>query len=190
MGESFTSSAELEIVKAIKEKVCFVALNYDEEAAAAEGSSQLDEVYELPDKRKITIPGKLRMQAPELIFKPELNGESCNSLHALAWKSVSSSDIDVRKDLCKNVILSGGTTMYAGIAERLKQELEALAPAGSESESLPLPTASTPSGRVPPPSPLLALSVPAGSARASTTSMVRPSSTASASELKYLLVKR
>ena len=38
----------------------------------------------------------------------------------------------MRKDLCKNVILSGGTTMYAGIAERLKQELEALAPAGSE----------------------------------------------------------
>ena len=132
MGESFTSSAELEIVKAIKEKVCFVALNYEEESVAAENSSQLDEVYELPDRRKITIGGKLRMQAPELIFQPQLNGESCKSLHALAWASVSNSDIDVRKDLCKNVILSGGTTMYSGISERLKQELEALAPAGSE----------------------------------------------------------
>jgi actin-related protein len=81
IGESFTSSAEMEIVKAIKEKCCFVALNYEDESQAAEGSSQLDEVYELPDKRKITIPGKLRMQAPELIFKPELNGESCKSLH-------------------------------------------------------------------------------------------------------------
>jgi actin-related protein len=132
MGESFTSSAELEIVKGIKEKVCFVSANYDEESVQAEGSSQMDEVFELPDKRKITIGGKIRMQAPELIFKPELNGESCKSLHALAWQSVTNSDIDVRKDLCKNVILSGGTTMYPGIADRLKSELETLAPAGAE----------------------------------------------------------
>jgi len=40
--------------------------------------------------------------------------------------------MDVRRDLLKNIILSGGTTMYEGIPERLKQEIEALAPAGSE----------------------------------------------------------
>lgn len=78
------------------------------------------------------MKGKVRMQTPELIFKPELNGMSCKSLHALAWNSVMSSDIDVRRDICKNVIMSGGTTMYEGIATRLKKELEALAPAGSD----------------------------------------------------------
>merc|ERR1719197_2186859 len=39
-GESFTSSAELEIVKDIKEKVCYVAQNYAEEVKDAQNSSE------------------------------------------------------------------------------------------------------------------------------------------------------
>jgi len=50
----------------------------------------------------------------------------------MTYASVTKSDIDIRKDLYKNLILSGGTTMYQGIADRLKSELQALAPAGSE----------------------------------------------------------
>jgi actin len=38
----------------------------------------------------------------------------------------------VRKELCKNVILSGGTTMYEGLADRLKNEVTNMLPAGSE----------------------------------------------------------
>ena len=37
-------------------------------------------------------------------------------------------DVDIRKDLYANVVLSGGTTMYAGIAERMQKEITALAP--------------------------------------------------------------
>ena len=74
----------------------------------------------MPDKRVITIPASVRMQCPELLFNPKLNGKSCKSLHALSYASVQASDVDVRKDLCKNIILSGGTTMYEGLADRLK----------------------------------------------------------------------
>ena len=128
MGESFTSSAELEIVRDIKEKLCYVAQNYDEEKAAANSSSEYDKQYTLPDKRVITVTGHVRMTCPELLFKPELNGKTCASLHQLAWKSIQGSDIDIRKDLSKNMILSGGTTMYEGIGERLLKEIEAKAP--------------------------------------------------------------
>ena len=38
-------------------------------------------------------------------------------------------DVDIRKDLYSNIVLSGGTTMFPGIAERLTKELTALAPA-------------------------------------------------------------
>ena len=131
-GHSFTSTAELEIVKAIKEALCFVAQDYDAEHAAAASSSELDQAYTLPDRSQITVKGTVRMQVPELVFKPELNGKSCDSIQALAWKSVSNSDVDVRRDLLKNVILSGGTTMYEGISDRLKTELTNLAPPGSE----------------------------------------------------------
>jgi len=40
--------------------------------------------------------------------------------------------VDVRKDLCKNIIMSGGSTMYDGIADRLKQEIIAKAPSGAD----------------------------------------------------------
>ena len=131
-GHSFTSTAELEIVKDIKEKLCFVAQSYDEERTAAESSSELDQAYTLPDRSQITVKGTVRMQVPELIFKPDLNGKSCNSIQQLAWTSVSNSDVDVRRDLLKNVIMSGGTTMYEGISDRLKTEITNLAPDGSE----------------------------------------------------------
>ena len=131
-GHSFTSTAELEIVKDIKEKLAFVAQDFDTELAAAETSSELDQTYTLPDRSQITVKGVVRMRIPELLFKPELNGKSCLSMHALAWQSVQDSDVDVRRDLLKNVIMSGGSTMYEGIADRLKTELTNLAPAGSE----------------------------------------------------------
>jgi len=131
-GHSFTSTAELEIVKDIKEKLCFVAQDYEAEHSAATASSALDVAYTLPDRSQITVKGTVRMQIPELIFKPELNGKSCDSIQNLAWKSVSNSDVDVRRDLLKNIIMSGGTTMYEGIADRVKAEVIALAPPGSE----------------------------------------------------------
>merc|ERR1712048_1478127 len=92
IAEGFTSSAELEIVKNIKEELCYVASKYDEEKAQAANSSECDKPYTLPDKRVINITGATRMTCPELLFKPELNGKSCKSIHALAWQSVQSSD--------------------------------------------------------------------------------------------------
>jgi actin-related protein len=132
INRNFTSSAEMEIVKNIKEELCFVASKYDEELTQAKNSSETDKQYTLPDKSVIDIKGDVRMKCPELLFKPELNGKTCKSMHALAWQSVSNSDIDIRKDLCKNMILSGGTTMYQGLPDRLKDEVVGLAPAGAE----------------------------------------------------------
>merc|ERR1712146_630224 len=38
-------------------------------------------------------------------------------------------DVDIRKDLYNNIVLSGGSTMYPGLADRLTKEITALAPA-------------------------------------------------------------
>merc|ERR1711957_705160 len=94
--------------------------------------AEQDKQYTLPDKAVITVPGSVRIGAPELIYQPNLNGMSCKSVDALAWASVSASDIDVRRELCKNIIMSGGSTMYEGMADRLKQELVNRAPSGAE----------------------------------------------------------
>jgi actin, other eukaryote len=118
-------SLSSETVRDIKEKLCYAAQNYDEEKAAANTSSEFDQQYTFPDKNVLTVPGHVRMTCPELLFKPELYGKTCDSLHQLAWKSIQGSEIDTRSELYKNIILSGGNTMYEGIADRLKNEINA-----------------------------------------------------------------
>jgi len=55
-------------------------------------------------------------------------GKEFPGIHELTYQSIMKADVDVRKDLYGNIVLSGGTTMYSGIAERLSKEVTALAP--------------------------------------------------------------
>jgi actin len=50
-----TSSSEMEIVRDIKEKLCFVTQDYEEDLKKSENSSELDKRYELPDGEIISI---------------------------------------------------------------------------------------------------------------------------------------
>jgi actin, other eukaryote len=66
-GLSFTTPAELEIVRDIKETICYVVSNYDEAMKEAEESHSCEKNYELPDGRKILI-GNERFRCAEILF--------------------------------------------------------------------------------------------------------------------------
>jgi len=120
-GYYFTTPAEREIVADIKEKLCFVSQDPSLE------KNYGDVEYKLPDGTTLYM-GNERFRAPESLFSPALVGKEGVGLHAQVYNSIMSSEIDLRVELVGNILLTGGTSLFPGLGNRIKKELVHLAP--------------------------------------------------------------
>jgi len=126
-GYMFTTSSEKEIVRDIKEQLCYVSLDFEQDLAAAEQNADVEAEFILPDGQPITI-GAERFRAPEALFQPNLLGREQEGIHKLVFDSIAKCDLDIKGDMYRNIVLSGGSTMYKGIEDRMLQEISNLAP--------------------------------------------------------------
>ena len=136
----------------IKEKLCYVGYNIEQEQKLALETTYLVEPYtvskwyhkkmlnnfdivwlrdffflflKLPDGRVIKLGGE-RFEAPEALFQPHLIYVEGQGIAELVFNTIQAADIDIRPELYKHIVLSGGSTMYPGLPSRLEREIRQL----------------------------------------------------------------
>jgi actin len=118
-GYSADSSIRRELVRALKEKACFVSLDYKEDLKRVE---QYEKPYSLPDGSTINL-SRERFEVPELLFDPSNELEE-DSLPKAIMDVIELCDVDVRPQLLNNIFLSGGSSMFPNLKSRIIKELE------------------------------------------------------------------
>jgi actin, other eukaryote len=125
-GIRLKTSSEREIVRDIKEKLVYCAVDYQEEEKLYK-KKNMTRNYTLPDGNVIRV-GDEMFKSAELLFDPELIGKEFKGIDHAVYDSIQKTDIDIRKYLFDNIVLSGGTTMIKNIDQRLSKGLDILKP--------------------------------------------------------------
>ncbi|KAK4337057.1 hypothetical protein RND71_044187 [Anisodus tanguticus] len=124
-GYAFNHSADFETVRILKEKLCYIAYNIKQEMKLSQETTYVSESYSLPDGRVIKL-GSERFEAPEVLFQPHLINVEGQGIAELLFNTIQSGEIDIRSELYRHIVLSGGSTMYPGLPSRLEKELKQL----------------------------------------------------------------
>ncbi len=131
MQPSYRRFQEQRVVRDVKESVCMVPQLDSEDGAMfdVEENDPEEGSYELPDGTKLKVDKALR-KLPELLFVPAGGGSGGNSsastpqdLPGLVYSAIEKADVDVRKELLGNVMLTGAGSLFRGASERLQTEL-------------------------------------------------------------------
>jgi len=134
-GLSFTTTAEYELVKDIKEKACYIkpppidSMPLNDATINDNNGASFDQpsIYQLPDGQTVDISSE-RCVAPEVLFHPNMIGSEEESIADNVVTSIMRSDIDLRPTLFSQVVLAGGSTCCVGFGERLLAEIRSRSP--------------------------------------------------------------
>jgi centractin len=124
-GHHLHTTAEREVVRTIKEKCCYVAADPRKEEKDMIASGNKGEDFRLPDGHVIKL-GTEKFKAPEILFNPEIIGQEYSGVQQVIIESISRTDMDLRKSLYSNIVLSGGSTLCKGFGDRLLGEVKKL----------------------------------------------------------------
>jgi len=124
-GYAFNHTADFETVRMMKEKLCYVGYDIMTEQKLAQETTFLVEPYTLPDGRVIKVGGE-RFEASEALFQPHLINVEGKGIAELVFDAIQSAEMDMRPELYKHIVLSGGSTMYPGLPSRLEREIKQL----------------------------------------------------------------
>lgn len=116
-------SFDQDLVKSIKEKLCFVAFDFDTEMNKSLPS---EASFELPDGKILKIGNEL-FRTTEPLFRPNLIGHRIKGIHEECYSAIMKCDSDVHEHLFKNIVLTGGNSLFPEFSYRLRKEITSLA---------------------------------------------------------------
>ena len=97
----------------------------------AQEHSEIERVYKLPGDKLLHLKEE-RLKCPEILFQPNQAAKELNKdiegIHKYTFEAIMKCDNDIKKDLFKNIVLAGGCTMFDRMKDRMKKEIQALAP--------------------------------------------------------------
>ncbi|CAE7274869.1 unnamed protein product [Symbiodinium natans] len=123
-GHSFTTDSDQRIVRDIKEKMCYVPLDYACEVDSLNASTRSQPMtFQLPDGTPLSL-GSACVSCPEALFDPSLVGKEVGLVDLIS-RSIQACDADVQCSLYQTILLAGGTSLLPGLPERLARDLMA-----------------------------------------------------------------
>lgn len=127
-GYRFETATEQDQIATIKERLGYVALDFEEEMTNSTKSNSVER-YVMPDGAVVSV-GNPTFRCPEALFKPAhlSAAEEVDGLHEVVFKSVNKCDSDIMFDLFSNIVLAGGTTLFRNFPARLEKEVGNLTP--------------------------------------------------------------
>ncbi|NXS41020.1 ARP3B protein, partial [Balaeniceps rex] len=120
----------LETAKAIKEKYCYICPDIVKEFSKYDGDprkwiKQYTGINAINKTKFVIDVGYERFLGPEIFFHPEFaNPDFMESISDVVDEVIQNCPIDVRRPLYKNVVLSGGSTMFRDFGRRLQRDLK------------------------------------------------------------------
>ena len=122
------SCSERDILRDMKEKLGYVSLDFQEEMQKDRSICE-EKTYEYQGSEIRIGNGMFRCVEP--LFQPSLIGMSACGLPDVAFHSIMRCDIDIRKVMFRNIVLSGGSSLFPGMGERMQKEIAYLAPSSA-----------------------------------------------------------
>lgn len=128
-GHVFHTSAEMDMVKTMKEKRCIIFPNAGgpDKLSKDKEEKQMKDYkkpikYVLPDGRDLDLCDE-KYQAPEILFNPEKIGLEFPGVHDLLVNSINKADLDLKKELYENINIAGAGSKFMGFPTRILNEL-------------------------------------------------------------------
>ena len=129
LKRQFSGSESRKTIREMKEKLGYVALNFDTEMIKSNTDSSIETNFTLPSGEIITI-GNERFRCSEALFQPALISSPSQSVQEMIYTAIRNAAGEIQPQLFGNVVISGGNTMWPGMEQRVVREMSRYAREG------------------------------------------------------------